>query len=495
MKKMTLPITGTVYLLLLFPFFMQDDCPPPPPTSPDTVYVDAVNGNDATGQRGNKDRPFKTIMRAIHRAEADGDTILVLEGSYYEKISISSKSLIVKSESGPYKTIIHGTEIEGSGYVVSIKTDSSTFQGFTVLVGESTFGGIFTNSLDTKICNNIITGHDFGISITRSSNPLIENNVVYSNYNGIIYWQNAEPTIIHNTIVFNRHAGISVNSGKGLIENNIVYSNKRYGIFFEGAESSLKISHNNVFGNLRTNYFGCSSGEGAISSNPMFINSGLNDFQLSDTSPCISAAKIDENTPDIDFEYMSRPNPPYSCPDIGAYEHTAGNGDFLLTISESIGGTTTPLPDTYNCCEGTVIGVEAFPNEYYIFLEWTGDFLLENKENKYLNFTMDFNKSIIANFKLIHPPLNIAGQKNSNRSLTQIEYINVLTWQPNPNNDNLEAHYIYLTEGGQMELITKVSAGVYDFMHRKVDQNKTYTYSVVAIIGDREGIPAYVTVK
>ena len=250
-----------------------------------------------------------------------------------------------------------------------------------------------------------------------------------------------------------------------------------------------------MFGNLWSNYFGCLPGEGDISSDPMFRDSKLNDFHLSDVSPCLSAAKLDENTPATDLEGKLRPNPPYSCADMGAYENTTGTGDLLLTISASTGGTSTPLPGYYDCCEESMVGVEAFPDEYYLFLEWTGDVPPENKENKYFNLTMDFNKSIAANFKLIHPPLNVAGHKVINESLSQIEYINILTWEANPNNDNQEAHHIYVSEWGQMELLAYVSKGEHEFIHRKVDLNRTYTYAVVAIIGERLGIPANVTVK
>ena len=178
MKRRPFPFTGTVYLLLFFPFFLQDGCPDTGPTSPDTVYVDAVKGNDSTGQRGNKDKPFNTIQMGINRVRAEGDTVLVMEGTYYGDIDLGSKSITVKSESGPNKTIIYGS---GSGSAVAIKGDSSIFQGFTVMGSESTFGGFFVNSMDTTIRNNIITGNGYGIGISLSSNSLIVNNLIHNN--------------------------------------------------------------------------------------------------------------------------------------------------------------------------------------------------------------------------------------------------------------------------------------------------------------------------
>ena len=45
------------------------------------VFVDQVNGNDSTGERGRNDRPFLQLNAARTAAQA-GDTIVVLPGSY-----------------------------------------------------------------------------------------------------------------------------------------------------------------------------------------------------------------------------------------------------------------------------------------------------------------------------------------------------------------------------------------------------------------------------
>src|SRR3954470_18561738 len=48
------------------------------------VWVDAVNGNDGTGQRGKLQFPFLTLG-AAKTAAVSGDTVVVLPGSYNEK--------------------------------------------------------------------------------------------------------------------------------------------------------------------------------------------------------------------------------------------------------------------------------------------------------------------------------------------------------------------------------------------------------------------------
>src|SRR3989442_13257882 len=48
------------------------------------VWVDAVNGSDATGQRGRLRKAFQTLT-AAKTAALSGDTIMVLPGVYDEK--------------------------------------------------------------------------------------------------------------------------------------------------------------------------------------------------------------------------------------------------------------------------------------------------------------------------------------------------------------------------------------------------------------------------
>jgi len=47
----------------------------------EVVYVNGTTGDDATGERGNPDKPFKTIQKGIDVVMA-GDTVLVADGAY-----------------------------------------------------------------------------------------------------------------------------------------------------------------------------------------------------------------------------------------------------------------------------------------------------------------------------------------------------------------------------------------------------------------------------
>lgn len=168
---------------------------------------------------------------------------------------------------------------------------------------------------------------------------------------------------------------------------------------------------------------------------------------------------------------------------------------YKLTIKATQGGITTPSPGTYLYDKGTNMTITAIPDDYYIFNGWSGN--LSGRTNP-SSITMDSDKSITANFRLIYPPSNFTGQKVLNRSLLQGEYINVLKWQANPNNEgiNIIKYRIYKIEGGVQNLLVELSSDNFEYWHRKVEKDKQYTYAIAALNDeDRGGKPDYVTVQ
>ena len=168
-----------------------------------------------------------------------------------------------------------------------------------------------------------------------------------------------------------------------------------------------------------------------------------------------------------------------------------------LTISSNSGGTTNPSPGNYSYEEETKVIVTALPNNFYRFNGWTGDVPSAKRNDNPLELIMDSDKSIAANYiRIIYEPLNVTGQKVINRSLSQAEYINVLTWNSNPNNENIAAYRIFLIEGNNQRLKGEVNGNTFRLLIRKVDRNKTYFYSVLAVNNEnREGDPEYVTIR
>ena len=125
----------------------------------------------------------------------------------------------------------------------------------------------------------------------------------------------------------------------------------------------------------------------------------------------------------------------------------------------------------------------------------------------------------------IYAPLNFTGQKVLNRSLSQAEYINVLSWQPNPDNIEIANYRIYevsatqlsenrnllsrtkinillkrmirsFWENTSLSLLAEVSSNTIEYWHRGIEKNASYNYVIVAVNNSgKEGNPAYVTVQ
>jgi uncharacterized repeat protein (TIGR02543 family) len=167
---------------------------------------------------------------------------------------------------------------------------------------------------------------------------------------------------------------------------------------------------------------------------------------------------------------------------------------YTLTTAAGEGGTTDPAPGIYTYDSGAEVTIAAIPESGYRFSGWSGD--ASGTDNP-VTITMDSDKSITANFiRIIYPPLNFTGRKELNRSLSQAEYINVLTWQANPNNENTVKYRIYLVEGGIQSLLVELDANTFEYQHRNVEGGKQYTYAIAAVNDeDREGDPAYATIQ
>ncbi|MFB0564316.1 MAG: hypothetical protein ACETWK_01390, partial [Candidatus Aminicenantaceae bacterium] len=166
---------------------------------------------------------------------------------------------------------------------------------------------------------------------------------------------------------------------------------------------------------------------------------------------------------------------------------------YTLTIAAETGGTTDPAPGTYTHDEGTNISLKAIPDNHYVFEEWRGD---ASGATNPITITMDSDKTITARFRLIHKPLNFSGQKVLNRSLSQAEYIIVLTWEANPKNINIVNYKIYQLEGGNKNLLVELDSGTFEYWQRNVEKDKQYEYALVAVGGEgTEGEAAVVSVK
>jgi len=119
---------------------------------------------------------------------------------------------------------------------------------------------------------------------------------------------------------------------------------------------------------------------------------------------------------------------------------------YSLTIQSTSNGTTNPVPGTYACAPGSDVSIQALPNQYCVFLGWSGD---ASGTASPVTVHIDGNKSVTATFKLINPPSNLTAVRLTNRSLTQIEYVVDLSWSANTANAglNIAVYRVYQLVG------------------------------------------------
>jgi hypothetical protein len=105
-----------------------------------------------------------TIQAGISAA-ADGDTVLVADGTYTgpgnRDISLQGKAITVRSENGPQLCIIDCQQ-QARGFTCQGDPSGATVQGFTILNGESGSGfggGVYCVNSSLTIAGNQITGN------------------------------------------------------------------------------------------------------------------------------------------------------------------------------------------------------------------------------------------------------------------------------------------------------------------------------------------------
>jgi hypothetical protein len=170
---------------------------------------------------------------------------------------------------------------------------------------------------------------------------------------------------------------------------------------------------------------------------------------------------------------------------------------YTLTINSASGGTTSPSPGSHKYDYHTTASIRAIPDNHYLFIEWTGNVISNEKSNNPLSLYMDANKTITPSFRRnIYAVLNLNGTKILNRNLSKAEYINDLKWTANPDNANIQKYRIYLVNESNLSLLSEVSGNSFEYLHRKIEKNTSYEYAIVAVNDEgREGIPAYVSVR
>lgn len=206
----------------------------------------AHQANAATTIHVPADQP--TIQAGISAA-ANGDTVLVAAGTYYEVIDFSGKIITVASAEGAAATII---DAGGSPTVVTFKageTRDAVLRGFTLTGGNTIYSGagVSISFSSPTIRDNIITGNRgcSGVGVySYFSSPLIKDNTITRNIIsgctggwgiGVYVGGDSAAEILGNIITDNRGAaatggGIALfAAGNAVVIGNVIAGNATAG--------------------------------------------------------------------------------------------------------------------------------------------------------------------------------------------------------------------------------------------------------------------------
>jgi len=206
---------------------------------------------------------YATIQEAIDAAEtADGDTITVDAGTYYENVIVDKMLTIIGAGQGV--TIIDGG---GTGNVVYVTADWVNITGFTATNSGSSGGDAGMKLYSVQNCyienNNVSNNRGIGIYIYAhnpgySNNNTVSNNTLNLNLRGIHMEATTDSAIMDNIIDSNSEIGIFLTLGwceNNIIKNNTI-SNSKLGMFSAGSNTGNLIFHNNFINNTLYQAYG-----------------------------------------------------------------------------------------------------------------------------------------------------------------------------------------------------------------------------------------------
>ena len=291
----------------------------------------------------------ETIQAAVDAA-ADGDTILIAPGDYFENVKIEEKgALVLIGTAGAEKTVLDGNE---KGIVVEVlRSGRTVLRGLTLQRGftPGNGGGLSVQQsdaevIDCRFLNNTANNEGGGLMVSNCSDFLVsgcfferneseaasaigvvggrgvlENNRIVNNTGGLtISITFSGCHIRDNIIVKNLSTGFGVigyavsyegeirgntiaqnlgKEGTGAVlaqggalrikENVIAFNEGVHGVQVESRDKLVTVSGNLIHQNEGGAYLGMEGGEENIDADPLFCDAKGGDYRVREGSPCL----------------------------------------------------------------------------------------------------------------------------------------------------------------------------------------------------------------
>lgn len=196
---------------------------------------------------------------------------------------------------------------DGAG--IYLDHSSAFIQGNTISNNTAKYGSAIhiADSQDDSVINNFIHNNSAvvcpGIRVLRSSHATLAYNVIANNiatYSipGILIQFSSYVQILNNTLASNsgdRGSIDLVDTDSVYIINNIVVGNSQgWGIYLRYGSAPV-IEFNDVWDNLKGNYYDLMPGQGCFSVDPLFCDPLNNNYFIFDMSPCVGAGQKGED--------------------------------------------------------------------------------------------------------------------------------------------------------------------------------------------------------
>ncbi len=255
------------------------------------LFVNASMGADTN--QGLKDKPFKTITKALDKVVA-GQTVLVQNGTYGAS-SGEAFPLRVKSGVALEGETFRGIAIIGNGVCLSLNNVSDirvSKLGFQCDIG------IYLQDVASTLLEQVVVASGSNGVVVRNSAMVLDTVETYNNDEGLSV-EGTSTVTFNNSKAFRNRTGISLlGSAQLTVENSSVSENLDTGIFV-AQTSKLEINNSHIDSNGNSSHpvngglFIIQSSGGSVSIANSTINSNINSgINLACSTPMSNAGNF-----------------------------------------------------------------------------------------------------------------------------------------------------------------------------------------------------------